>query len=67
MNFIWVAAGTSDEFGRQYLADYASYCEIGVEQKIMRRARDEGFRGTLQERLEYLGWEIVKLRVEEVR
>ena len=63
---LWIVAANTDEYGRLYLPDYAGQFKHDVESKVMDGARRERFEGSLTERLEELGWEIVCLRVEEV-
>lgn len=63
---LWIAAATTEEYGRVYLTDYAGNSRQDTMSKVMVGARREGFTGTLDERLEYLGWEIVCLDVQEV-
>ncbi len=62
----WIAVGTTTQYGRVYLTDYAAIDQHGVGVKIMDRARSEGFRGTLDSRLAELGWEIVCVSLKEV-
>lgn len=63
---IWIAVGTTQEYGRIYLPDYAAIDQHGVGLKIMDKARAEGFRGSLDDRLAELGWEVVCVRLDEV-
>lgn len=60
MKMIWIVAADVDEFGRIYLPEYAARDKNGVIDRVMDRARAE-------ERLAALGWEIVPVRIEEIR
>jgi hypothetical protein len=67
MKMIWIVAADVDEFGRIYLPEYAARDKNSVIDRVMDRARAEGFRGGAEERLAALGWEIVPVRIEEIR
>jgi hypothetical protein len=66
MKAIWIAAANTPDHGRVYLPDYASIDEAGVGAKILSKARSEGFSGGLSERLDQLGWEVVRVSLQEV-
>lgn len=61
---MWIVAADVEEYGRIYLADYAGRTESDVADKVMNVARREF--GPLKDRLADLGWEIVRVRIEEV-
>lgn len=63
---MWIVAADVEEYGRVYLSDYAGRTESDVADKVMNVARGEFFNGPLQDRLADLGWEIVRVRIEEV-
>ena len=63
---IWIVAASSEEYGRRYLAGYAGQFERDVQRRVMDGAMRERFDGTLSERLAYLNWEIVCVRLQEV-
>lgn len=67
MTMIWIVAADVDEFGRVYLPEYAALDKRGVIDRVMARARAEGFKGGVDERLAALDWEIVPVRIEEAR
>ncbi len=56
---MWMVRGPTEEYGMVYLPTYAG-TQREVEEKVMEGARREGFKGTLQERLAFLEWEIVR-------
>lgn len=61
---IWIASAETAEYGTVYLTDYAGTSAINVAEKIMRAAEREGFKGSIQQRLEMLGWKIVRVTIE---
>ena len=63
---IWIPVGKTEEYGRVYLVQYAEQSRSEVAYKIMSRAWKEGFRGTLDERLKELDWEIVECELKEL-
>lgn len=63
---IWIPVGKTEEYGRVYLVQYAEQSRSEVAHKIMSRAWEEGFRGTLDERLKELNWEIVECELKEL-
>lgn len=65
MKTLWIVASTTEEYGRVYLTDYAGQFKHDVENKVMEGAWRERFEGSLTDRLEALGWEIVCLHIEE--
>ncbi|MCQ8116108.1 hypothetical protein [Methylomonas rosea] len=67
MKEIWIVAANSAEYGRVYLPDYAGVIRQEVATKVMDGAHRERFRGTLDERLKMLGWEIVKVGLIEIQ
>ena len=66
MKTIWIAVANTPEYGRFYLPNYASIDRAGVGMSILDKARSEGFSGSLDERLDQLGWEIVRVSLQEV-
>lgn len=56
---IWMVRGKDD--GR-WIYFYPGNTRMDVYDGIMERARREGFRGTIQERLQQLGWEVVPMK-----
>jgi hypothetical protein len=66
MNTLWIVASDTAEYGRVYLPYYAGRDMGSVVHQVLDGARREGFRGSLDDRLKMLGWEIVCVRFEEV-
>jgi hypothetical protein len=66
MKSIWIVAANVAEFGRVYLTEYAAINRTEALQKILARARSEGFAGSAQQRIDELGWEVVQVRIEEI-
>ena len=64
---IWIPVGKTEEYGRVYLVQYAEQSRSEVAHKIMSRAWEEGFRGSLDERLKELNWEIVECELKELQ
>lgn len=59
---IWIAKGLSKSV---YLTDYAGISWNEVASKIMRKAKQEGFDGKIEDRLFELQWDIVMVRILE--
>jgi len=49
-----------------FLTDYIALTKGRVCDMIYTKARNEGFRGTLKQRIDDLGWKVVEVRIEEV-
>lgn len=64
MNEIWIAK-TSVDGKTLYLVDYAGVTEYEVKSKVWSKAREEGFKGTVDDRLAELGWTVVKVQIVE--
>jgi len=54
----------SDELA---LLHHADYTKSGCELSVMRKANDEGYFGSLSDRLKYLGWKIKQFNFSEVK
>lgn len=67
MNTIYIPKAISDDGNVVYLSGYAGHSRSEVADKILRTAWEQDkFKGTTQERLGYLGWEIVKVQLIEI-
>lgn len=66
MNDIWIARTTGKE-KTIYLPHTAGITRSEVVSKIWFKALDEGFHGTIDERLAELGWEIVHVQLTEIQ
>lgn len=67
MNTLWIVKGEV-EGGTLYLKDYTDSTKENLVGKIMMRAfsPNERFSGTIEERLEQLGWELVEVEFKEI-
>lgn len=66
MKSIWIVAADVPSLNRVYLPEYAAMTKTESLQKVLARARSEGFMGSAQQRLDALGWEVVRVRIEEI-
>lgn len=66
MKSIWIVAADVAGYGRVYLTEYASLSRTEVLQKVISRARSDGFNGSAEQRIGELGWSIVQVRIEEI-
>jgi hypothetical protein len=61
---VWMAFGAHE--GKLIaLPEYAAASARAVGEKIMEAARREGYRGSLRERMESLGWTVRRLTLAE--
>jgi hypothetical protein len=66
MNFIWIVK-ENREYGYVYLSTYAGFSKQEVYAKVLEKAwEQDSFRGSAEERLSQLGWEVVKVRLIEI-
>lgn len=63
LEIAWIPVGKTDEYGEVPLLMYASSSRHECIEKIMERARNEGFRGSSTERLDELKWEVRKFQL----
>jgi len=56
----------TDEYGPLILSSHIGLTRRAVQDSVMARARQEGFSGSLEERLEELGWEICEFDLVQV-
>lgn len=65
MNILWIAKGKYE--GKDV---YLTHCVRGTKDalisEILDKARTEGFKGTIDERLKELDWTIVKVEFHEI-
>ncbi|TAN40781.1 MAG: hypothetical protein EPN22_16925 [Nitrospirae bacterium] len=66
MNILWMAKGKFE--GKDvYLTHRVRETKADLLSDIMHKAREEGFKGTIDERLKELDWEIVQVEFHEVK
>ncbi|MDO9141446.1 MAG: hypothetical protein Q7U38_14100 [Methylobacter sp.] len=63
---VFIAVARTEEYGDVILTDYMSATRCAVEDKIIDVARQEGFKGTIEERLKELNWEIGEFELTRV-
>lgn len=63
---IFIAVGKTEEWGDVPLTHHVASTRYEVENSIMEKARQEGFKGTIAERLKELNWEIGEFELTRV-
>lgn len=58
---MWIVETKQSPLGDLYLYDYAAGTKEEVERKVMAVAAKEGFKGSVQERLQHLQWNILEV------
>ena len=64
---IWIVKSHSGIYGDVFLAEYAHQSECGVYDKIARKGREQGKRGTGKSIAKKLGWKVVECSLVEVQ
>jgi hypothetical protein len=60
---VWCAFGHADDGRLIALPEYAAANARAVGDKILEGARREGFKGSLRERMDELGWSVMQLHL----
>jgi len=63
---IWIAKAAADDGSAVWLTDYVAKTEREVREMVLHDAWLEGYHGELDARLKELGWEVVRVTIEEV-
>ncbi|MFA6051576.1 MAG: hypothetical protein WC762_03200 [Methylobacter sp.] len=63
---IFIAVGKTDEYRDVLLTHHVGSSRHDVEVSIMDKAREEGFKGNLNERLEELNWDIGEFKLTRI-
>jgi hypothetical protein len=66
LDTVWVVRGYSEECGWVYLDRYYSGTIHDAYRKIERDCRRHGITGTIQEKLDYLKWEVVLMGLVDI-